>query len=300
MMDGKWFFSLVTALVAAALTGLLLLFVGAASAQPPPVQPCSPVVTDPDRLIWDGIGVNPGDDMYPDVAYNSQDNEYLVVFEWPDASGNGRDIESIRVDANGQVALLHNGVAIDPAYTDTHPAVAYNPTNNTYLVAWERSSPATTNGKDIARVILNASGAVSGTEYIVVNWEGDQEFPDVAYSAVYDRYLVVWEDHYPGLVDGPDIYGASFDGSGSDRRYVNVTALNAAGEQSSPAVAANAANGRWLVIWRDSRNSGTTGDDIYGQLAPSRARLQIPMWPGARLGRGMAHSWPCGPSPTTP
>ena len=32
-----------------------------------------------------------------------------------------------------------------------------------------------------------------------------------------------------------------------------------------PAVAANATDGRWLVTWQDSRNSGTTGYDVYGQ-----------------------------------
>jgi hypothetical protein len=259
-MDSKQFLSLIAVLVALALTGLLLLCAGSTSAQ---VEPCSPVVTDPDRLIWDGIGVNPGDDMYPDVAYNSQDDEYLVVFEWPDASGSGRDIASIRVDANGQAALSPNGVAINSAYTDTHPAVAYNPTNNTYFVAWERS-PGSDGNKDIVRVVLNASGAVSGTEYIVVDWNGDQRFPDVAYSAVDDRYLVVWEDHYPYLTDGPDIYGASFDGLGSDRKYLNVTEPTD-GQQTLPAVTANDANGQWLVTWRDSRNSSTTGYDIYGQ-----------------------------------
>ena len=285
-MRNRRLLSLAAILAAAALTALLLLCAGATSAQPPPVQPCSPIVTAPDRMIWDGVGINPGDDMYPDVAYNSQDDEYLVVFEWPDASG--RDIVSIRVDANGQAAISPTIVTTSTVYTDTHPAVAYNPTNNTYLVVFERS-PGSQGKKDIVRVVLNASGTVSGTSYIVAGWNSDQGNPDVAYSTVDDRYLVVWEANLLAWTNGPDIYGAILDSSGSVLGGQSVTGLDAPGEQTYPAVAANAANGRWLVTWQDSRNSGTTGNDIYGQqMRVSGSTLSIS---GTQVAIGTIPGW---------
>ena len=263
-MRNRRFFSLGAALVPMMLTVLLFLLASASQAQPPPIEPASLIVTDPDRMIWDAIGINVGDDMYPDVAYNSQDDEYLVVFEWEDAGGGaGRDIASILVDASGQAALSPYGIDASSTYTDTRPAVAYNPTNNTYLVVWERSNGV--GDKNIAAVALHSSGSVSGTASLVANWTGDQKLPDVAYSAVDGMYMVVWEDHYTTWTNGPDIFSAVLDDTATVVDWKSVTGLDAPDEQTQPAVAANTTSGGWLVAWRDSRNMGTTGYDVYGQ-----------------------------------
>ena len=261
-MRNRRFFSLGAALVPMMLTVLLFLLASASQAQPPPIEPASLIVTDPDRMIWDAIGGTVGDEMYPDVAYNSQDDEYLVVFELPDVDGIGRDIKSILVDASGQAALSPNGVAVTSAYTDTRPAVAYNPTNNTYLVVWERSSGG--GDKDICRAVLNASGSISVPAYIVAGWNGDQQFPDIAYSAVDDRYLVVWEDHYPSWSYEPNIYAVSIDATASITSYAEIPG-DITGAQTVPSVAANVTSGGWLVAWKDSETGGTGGYDIYGQ-----------------------------------
>jgi hypothetical protein len=208
------------------------------------------------------------------VAYNSQDNEYLIVFECEDAVGDGRDLVSIIVDANGQSSFSPNGIATSSSYTDTRPSVAYNPSSNSYMVVWERR-PGSDGAKDIWRAILDSTGAISGTEYGIATYVGDQQYPDVAYSPAVSRYLVVWEDHYTVWTNRPDIYGASLDSSGSDASYLSITGLNAVGGQTRPAVAANGANGRWMVVWRDSRNSGSTGYDIYGQQMEHSGGLLI-------------------------
>jgi hypothetical protein len=277
-MKRKRFFLWVAVLIAVALTGLLLLWADVARVQASTAQPrvTAVVVTDTDKMIWDAIGINVGDDMYPDVAYNSQDDEYLVVFEWEDTGGgSGRDLASVRVDANGQASYSPQGVAISGLYTDTRPAVAYNPTNNTYLAVWERS-PDSDGTKGIRGVILNSGGAVSGTEFYIVDWSGDQRYPDVAYSAAMDRYLVVWEDNYGSFPEPPDVYGASLDSSGSDRQFRYISG-STPGNQILPAVAANDANGRWLVMWSDSRDYATTGYDVYGQQVQFSGAL-VSLW----------------------
>jgi len=280
-MKSKRFFLWIAVLIPAALAGLLLLWADATRAQAPTAHPpssilASPIVTGTDRMIWDAIGINPGDDKYPDVAYNSQDDEYLVVFEWEDVDGgSGRDLASIRVDANGQSTSPYS-VARSNSYTDTRPAVAYNPTNNTYLAVWERS-PGSDGAKDIYGAILSSSGALSGAEFVIASWEGDQQYPAVAYSAARDRHLVVWEDHWPSWTNRPDIYGVSVDGLGSISvtDYENITGADAPDAQIRPAVAANDANGRWLVAWSDSRNYGTTGYDIYAQQVYSNGTILL-------------------------
>ncbi len=267
-MNGKRFLPMAAGLIAATLIGLLLLWADATQAQVSPTHNHAAVgpalvVTDTDKMIWDAEGTNPGDDTNPDVAYNSHTDEHLVVFEWPDEVG--RDIASILVDADGQAAYSPNGVAISDAYTDTNPAVAYNPTDNNYLAVWEREAP--TGEKFIHGAILNPSGTFS-KEVAIASWAGDQVYPDVAYSTASGLYLVVWEDHYPTWTNEPNLYGRSMDGLGDNKQWVFILG-DVAGGQTLPAVAANNANGRWMVTWRDSRDSATTNDDIYGKQVAS-------------------------------
>ncbi len=276
-MDNRRLSLWAAALIGAALTGLLLLWADAACVHASTIRPrtTAAVVTDTDRMIWDADGINPGDDRYPDVAYNSQDDEYLVVFEWEDTgSGGGRDLASIVVDSNGQAALSPNGVATSDIYTDTRPAVAYNPTNNTYLVVWERS-PGSDGSKDIWGAILHSSGAVSGTAFAIDTTGTAQEYPDVAYSTAVGRYLVVYEDNLGA--EPPNIWSRSLDDLGSSGQFRLISGDVAA--QTRPAVAANGSNGRWLVAWRDSRDYATTGYDIYVQQVQFSAP-SLSLWGG--------------------
>ena len=278
-MLGKWSSLFAAVMVALVLAGLVLVATNTTHAQAPSANPritsvSSAIVTGTDRMIWDPTGIGSGDETHPDVAYNSQDDEYLVVFECEDAVGDGRDVVSIIVDSDGQSSYSPNGIATNSSYTDTRPAVAYNPSNNTYLVVWERRS-SSSNARDIYRAVLDSSGAISGTEYGIATYAGDQQFPDVAYSPVVSLYLVVWEDHYTTWVNPPDIYGVSLDNSGSVSSYLSITGLDAVGGQARPAVAANGTNGRWMVVWSDSRNSGSTGYDIYGQQMANSGGLYV-------------------------
>jgi len=47
-----------------------------------------------------------------------------------------------------------------------------------------------------------------------------------------------------------------------------------AGDQDPAAVAYDSINGRFLVVWDDSRNSGTSGRDVYGQLVYADGTLR--------------------------
>jgi hypothetical protein len=83
----------------------------------------------------------------PSVAYNSTDNEFLVVW-WGDDNEGGlvddeHEIFGQLIDAATGVEIGTNDFRIsimggtgDPAYPALDPSVAYNPTNNEYLVVW--------------------------------------------------------------------------------------------------------------------------------------------------------------------
>ena len=92
-----------------------------------------------------------GDSNYdafrPAVAYNSTQDEYLVVWHGDDNTGllvvNESEIFGQRVagatgaEIGGDLRLSDMGPDGDPVYDAIRPAVAYNPTQNEYLVVWE-------------------------------------------------------------------------------------------------------------------------------------------------------------------
>jgi large repetitive protein len=88
----------------------------------------------------------------PAVAYNSRRNEYLVVWRGDDDAGplvDGEfEIFAQRLTAGGDEVGANDrristmGPNGDTAYSAEGPAVAYDPTSDQYLVAWEGDDDA--------------------------------------------------------------------------------------------------------------------------------------------------------------
>jgi len=89
----------------------------------------------------------------------------------------------------------------------------------------------------------------------------------MAYDPNHHQYLVVFTYVNPGD-NVEDIYGMFLNGTGAPlgSRFPICTAEF---YQTEPAAAFDEGSNRFLVIWRDGRNSGSTGDDIYGRLIDS-------------------------------
>jgi hypothetical protein len=124
----------------------------------------------------------------PAVAYNSANNEFLVVWDEEQGSGGWLDLWGQRINANdwsfepGPVCL-ETGDSLHRS----QPDVAYNVTRNQYLVAYTRDS-------DIFAKVLDAglSDPLSINEVALIfntNLQGD-----VALAAGPDEYLAVWQD----------------------------------------------------------------------------------------------------------
>ena len=94
-----------------------------------------PVVVDP--VIGDPILVSDPRAMQGelDVAYNPDDDEYLVVWSGYDTGGASSDLQGQRVEGDGTVVgdLI---VIAQAAEEQVLPAVAYNPDAGEYLVLW--------------------------------------------------------------------------------------------------------------------------------------------------------------------
>ncbi len=226
------------------------------------------------RLVkWDGsdlgnaryaeFPINQDNDKQwnPAVAYSSQNNEYLVVYEnwW---AGSLRDIDARRVDRDGTALGGASGVNIATGTGEERvfPDVAYNEARNEYLIAY--TFGVGSNGNIYGKVASANLGTLS-SEIHICDDSYDQDFPAVAAGP--DEYLVVWEDGTSGT-DDYDIFARRVSGTGTLQGAPGGFEIDGVGDNNlhvDPAVAYGAGYG-YLVAWR-YYDPGASGQDVYGR-----------------------------------
>jgi hypothetical protein len=188
-------------LVLALALGLLMPPVGAPAggmAQPPSrtSRPAAiqSLTLDPPIDIWvDGL-----QNFAPAVAYNSRQDEYLVVW-YTQQGANTEDIWARRVGSDGSLRPSFN-VATGEAEKRWQPIVAYSPAQNGYLIVYTYELSAD-DFDPYAKRVSSDGGWMSG-EFPIKNETGLQVAPRVAYNNVHDEYLVVYENAWAdGLKD---------------------------------------------------------------------------------------------------
>ena len=192
-------------------------------------------------------------DWYPAVAYNSTNDEFLVVYE-KYISGTRRDIEAQRVRASDWSLLSWRNIAGGTNQVRRLPDVAYNATSNEYLIAYTYQHA--TNGDIWGKVASHNMGTLSSEIYIVPN-TNDQD--GVALAAGPNEYLAVW-------ADGPSathrtIYGRRVTGTGTLHPYIPI-ADHSGQACVEPDVAYGPVYG-YLVAWRYIPSTGVW--DVYGR-----------------------------------
>jgi uncharacterized repeat protein (TIGR02543 family) len=210
------------------------------------------------------MGLEPGQQYFPAVAFNGTDN--LVVWEDRRSSYDGDDIYGARVSSAG-VVLDPNGIAISTqrGYELT-PAVAAN--GSDFLVVWwdtrnETSGSAT--NRDIYGARVTHSGIVADPQGIpICNAPGNQRYPAV--TALGTNYLVVWDDQRNSETNS-DIYGARVSPAGAVLEANSIAISRGTNEETRPAVAANGTD--YLVVWVDAGDRVTSYFDIYGKRLSS-------------------------------
>jgi len=195
-----------------------------------------------------------------DVAYNPDNDEYLVVWGGYDSGSADRDLQGQRVAADG--ALVGGLIAIAGGVGDQErPAVTYNPDAGEYLVLWTDYG-ADPDGDVYARRVA-ANGTPLGDSFAVGATEALQDRPDVAYNDVEGLYLAVWRDRR-----GPAIYvyGQLISSSGV-LSGSNFALYDGAGDNYDPRLAYSRPNNEFLAVW--SRWSA----DLFGQRLSGRGQL---------------------------
>ncbi len=250
--------------------------------------------TSPDRMTHMGPDLDRNfDARESDIAFNSTNNEYLVVWEGTDqrtglAAGES-EIYGQRVDAAsgallGEVAFRISFLGPDGTanFDARNPVVAYNPLHNEYLVTWsgdDDSSPLVEGEFEIFGQRINAaSGSLVGPQNFRISDMGpdgnrnyDATDPAVSYNVQDDLYLVVWRGE-DGTVATPtgqfEIYGQLLDGASGQAVGDNDFAISSMGPDGnmefdafSPALVYNATDNEFLVVWYGDDDSAPLVND---------------------------------------
>ncbi|MBN2114187.1 MAG: hypothetical protein JW785_08695 [Acidimicrobiia bacterium] len=214
-----------------------------------------------------------GDDVASQVAFNTTDEEYLVV--WSDERSSPAKVYGRRLAADG--TPRSGGFRISGPASTSHeftPDVAWNATRNEYLVVWADERDAWSRGRDIYGRRLKATGAAIGDDFLISGdaAEGHDFSPAVAWNPATGRYLVVWQDSREFSNRNWDVYGRLITALGAPRgndfrisvdgvqgEFVFATAI----EEIAPDVAADTLSGGFLVAWQDDRHAyAADGYDI--------------------------------------
>ncbi len=260
--------------------------------------------------------------LFPAVTYNSTRNEFAVVWvgDHFDATlvNDHFEVFGRMVSATGQLLasqwrLSYTGASGNPAYGVpwwVGPDVAYNATNDCYLVVWsaETNAPPHVDGEyEIwGRRLTGNFGPVDsvGYEISAMGPPGDPAYyasqPAVTWDSDNNRYLTVWEGDHNGFGlanDEVEIFGqfvpgdpaTPFPSPGNFQiSFMGGSNGDAAFDAYDPDVAYNDLFNNFLVTWVGDDNQSMTVDEEFevwsrlvawdGTLLSTQYRLSVMGW----------------------
>jgi len=245
-----------------------------------PTLPCDPVGS---RITIAETTLTPGGDesfSAPDVTYNLNMNEYLVVFDyWTNhsAHSSGSDILGRRIHNDGSGPAPLPFLEIDASGCDQYdPTIAAYRLNHTvsYFVAyedkWNMNSCDTETS--IRGVHLKPDGTfLALAEYLNVsaNLNTREAHPDVIVNEQSGTYIITWSKNSGSNLD---IYGTFVDAQTTQPDssavgnpiLISGDSMNARGAEDYPVVA-----GGWprtLFVWHEDGWAGGGSSDVIGRF----------------------------------
>ncbi len=214
------------------------------------------------------------DQGLPAVAFDPGNNQFLVVF------ADVRDSPTHEVEIFGQLiasnrTLIGSNFRIVESTSSPgdqiYPAVAFNPTTQKYLVAWEDSR----NGDvDIYGRVVNHDGTLVGNSFPIGAAVGYQRYVSTAYDSMNQRFLAAWQDKRNEPTTGWDIYGQWFDGNGLPT-WPNFGVIRTVNDQQFPKVAYGF--GSFLMVYEIDYASGTPMFDVGFKEIKGTSFLFLPL-----------------------
>ncbi|MBV6626936.1 MAG: hypothetical protein KI793_29020 [Rivularia sp. (in: Bacteria)] len=186
----------------------------------------------------------------PELAYNSSNKEYVVV--WSFTGSSGSDLALQRFSSTGNLIgdnlqIPENGNFINA------PDITYNNRGNQYLVSFWNNAPDSNQG--LFGQLLSANGVPIGNNLFINNARFE---PSFLYNLNQNEYFQT-SRRFPG---GNAIFGQRIDSNGT---LINsVIRIDSTGDSApNGEVAFNNIDNQYLATWRDQSASGT---DVVGRL----------------------------------
>ncbi len=157
-----------------------------------------------------------------------------------------------------------NFSVVSNSVADLNPSIAYNSTDDVYLVVYEVETTAANH--DIKAKIVGSNGSVLSS--FAISTDSKSEFnPRVAYNSALNQYMVVWEVKRSDTIY--DIYAKIINSTGALIIYPYVTRYNAL--ETNPDVAYNTVDDQYIVTWEGQPTVGNK--NIYARIFDSNGLL---------------------------
>jgi len=196
---------------------------------------------------------------FPAVAYNSNHDEYLVVWhnKW---AGGSRDVYAQRISSKGELLSWFSVTTASMTNDIAQPDVAYDPVNDRYLVVFIYDYNGDGSDWDVYGRIIPWNGPSSSfTEIWISAKTSHQWTPKVAYAGTQGEFLVVWANEDQSGTTPMYISGRRI--KASDGTFINLsddlTISNATDARTNPDISYNLARNEYMVVYDD-------GSDIFG------------------------------------
>ncbi len=239
----------------------------------------------------------------PKVVYNNTSHEYLVVWHGqgspasPDAmfeiygqrlSRTGAEIEKdFRISTTTDLGKIMGSFVRASAHAD----VAWNSSNNQYLVVWDAmGQPDEIIRTEIFGQLLNATGGAIGKNFRISNTndqgaEFNAGLPAIAYNSTNKQYMVVWAGPFK-VKSQNEVWGQALDASGVLVGKGNgdflisqmTTKIGSDRDSSAPQIAYNNSNNEYLVVFHATGVPGVDNNnmtEVFGQRINAATRLEI-------------------------
>ena len=253
------------------------------------------LIGDMKRISFMGLdGDNRYEALQPALAYNPAWDDFLVVWEGNESTTvpnlDEYEIWGQRLSYNAFGALVSTGNELrisgmgpdgNAAYRPFHPAAAYNPDEDRYLVVWESDdnmAPLVDDEYEIFGQEMEYTADVlseSGSDFRISDMgpagdpNSDAFSPAVAFNKARGEYLIVWSGNEDPALEDFEIWGRRIYPGGSFDDQDKYSDMGPAGElnffANEPALVYNPDAGEWLVVWEGNQVLPAESE-IYGQV----------------------------------
>lgn len=161
--------------------------------------------------------------------------------------------------------ICNSSYSMYPGPSKSAPEVAYASSHNRFLAVYKVNIFDGSGSKtEIVGQLRNYDGSLWSPEFRIASLPAT-DVSSLAIAVAFDnlnqRFLVIWNDGYPG-----NLVGQLIDPHGMLSGTSRIISSN--GSVNPPVVdlAFDSVNHRFLAVWQDARNEALSGTDIYGQF----------------------------------